>query len=366
MKAHMKTMTVEYDFVQALTPIDLCFSGNGMEEQSDDNANGGDDVYNDDNYVNAYNGDDAYNATAYNADDAYTTGDDAYNGDDSYKSNNAYNGDDTYNTTNDSEQCPQDGVYAFTQSFDIPKSGRMWRSTGWKAHADVKLFTEDGTLIGSCKLAFETRASFGMSAKSFSIFWFAVLSLALFVGVAIGIRRGNGCKCFDCTKAFRSMGDELATQCAEACAYALDDNKQTKKDEDLDITYDSDSTHSLTDILGDKLNTTSSTSSTPSPQAPSRPSPIKVMKILGTIRSSPNPPPSPLASPIMDHDDIESNVARSPSNPPTTVRTLFRDESFQSMSPAAPLTSLPSPTREGDVESTYYIPPPSPLPRRLV
>lgn len=162
-----ETATDRYEIDQVL---DLC-ELNAGEDDDAQQANGDDDGYNyngDDGANgddNAGNNDDFYNddAAVYN-DDANAQGDDAYaQGDDGGANDDAnanqddyYNGDDANRLLDDAE-CPEDGVYDFAAYLRLSE-GR-WLATGWGATADLQMYAHDGSLLGECHLAFDTKTT---------------------------------------------------------------------------------------------------------------------------------------------------------------------------------------------------------------
>jgi len=223
----------DYALVNDGTPINLCNDGEEEVKQDDDYTY----VYGDDDatYITAY---DNYIATYSSNDDASQQQVvNAYNVDDAY-----FNVDDAYFNTyqvNDSEECPQNGVYGFEIEFTVPQFGRMWRSTGWKAYGSVQLAAH-GEMLGSCALVFETKA-FGLSSKKFFTIFVTVMGVAVFVGVFLAIRRGGGYGASDDAKDFHYMTDEVIHTVTSPCTHP----KKDKKDEDdLERTFESNSTPS--------------------------------------------------------------------------------------------------------------------------
>lgn len=333
LRAHIETMLNDYALVNDGTPIDLCGNEENEEDNTDDYSYATDDaVYNTayDNYVNAYGAndddgtDDVY---TYNVEEAYFHVDDAY-----------FN----TNEVNDADECPQDGVYKFETEFIIPSLGRMWRATGWKANADVKL-AAGGSVIGSCALVFETKA-FGMSARRFFTIFASVMSVTLFVGIFLAIRRGNGYGVKDDAKDFHQMGDDLCEAAADVATTPCKGGV-----EDLETTFGSDSTPSLCEneeSIGTSFGTSFGTpENTRTTKGGTRPSPITVRDLMNArqCRLSPPSPPSPEVgvedafqyqfqdnppSPIKQ-DDAESLQSGPPPDPPSCYPTPPRDDSYR-------------------------------------
>lgn len=295
LRAHIETLMAEYNLVNDGTPIDLCIDHDSEDENNDDYTYtySDDDAYNDDN--------DDYTVNAYNVDDAYFHVDDAYF--------------QTYQV-NDAEKCPQNGVYEFEYEYDIPCLGHMWRSTGWKAYGSVNL-AAGGKLIGSCELSFETKA-FGISSKAFFAFFMTVMGLALFVGVFLAIRRGSGWKASDDARDFHWMGGEMINSCVSRCRNLFNINKkEEKKQEDLESTFDTESTPSYSE-KNESLDTTFDTNNKTTTQQTARPSPIRIGEVINSCPAVTHS--SPLLTKQKVNDDIDSFQYQFHEDPPSPIR----------------------------------------------
>jgi hypothetical protein len=280
-------MLDDYALVNDGTPLDLC--GQEHEEENVEDTSYADDdaVYSTahDNYVaNNKNDDDATDdGYTYNVEEAYFKVDDAY-----------FN---TYQVINDAEECPQDGVYAFETEFKIPGLGRMWRATGWKANGIVML-AAGGNVLGSCSLAFETKA-FGMSSKKFFTIFGSVVSVALFFGIFVALRRGVGFKASDDAKDFYEIGDDVIRAAADAAASRCAHPSELKeKDKDLECTFESDSTPSYLEKQEDSIDTSFGTHNHVRMTPGIRPAPIRVRELMNARF---HPPLAPTISECLDH-----------------------------------------------------------------
>jgi hypothetical protein len=236
----------------------------------------------------------------------------------------------------------------------------MWKSTGWKAYGSVNL-SSGGNLIGSCELSFETKA-FGVSSKAFFAFFMTVMGLALFFGVFLAIRRGSGWNASDDARDFCWMGGEIINSCVFRCSNLFNINKnEKKKQEDLESTFDTDSTPSYSD-KNESLDTTFDTNNNKTTQQTARPSPIRIGDVISSCPDA-HTPPSPLPTKQKGDGGGDSFQYQFHEDPPSPIHS-----SEQSTDPPSEYIALPSdkcvsyspPRVDASHESS------SPIKRRLV
>jgi hypothetical protein len=207
----MQTMTGDYELVVGAT-VDLCSTYGSAD---DDAAI----TYNDDDAAVAYNGDDAYN---------------------DYSNANAY-GNANDDGDGDGDACPYDGIYPFSTNFTIPRQRNTWKATGWSASGQINMYTYTGNVIGTCNLKFSTTTTH-RTPSSHTVFAYSmtVISVALFVCVFIGARRGSGFSRNDDVRMFHRLGAGAVQSTTSVVR-----RKKTLENDDLDTTFDTRATGDL-------------------------------------------------------------------------------------------------------------------------